>query len=361
MPVVFRTTTTGIQQGPYSQLTVTPITNLTATSTIAGQIVLTWSGGSGYNVQYSYALSTGTIQSTSGINPTTITLTSTNQVTTTVTLTETVLGGSTNAVSNSITTSSPGLYLIKSNMHLINWYCPDSATITGGVVTSWNDSMGNYNLSNIGSGTGTTNYCTQVYASGTTSYVINQSSIAGSGTQTYFYGAPGYSTPIYCVVFCCNLNTGSSYYDNYILSNYSGTNVTIRYLSCGTLTTNANDFNRISNGYSNAFYINGVNIVSGNNIVTPPATFPTPYRIYCCYIQAPQQSSITQLSLLGTSWSANKLTGNCGDMFICDSGFGSTQQQQLEGYLGYKYKIQSSLPTNHPYYSATNSSAVFLS
>ena len=104
MPIVFRTTPTGIQQSPYSQLIVTPITNLTATSTVAGQIVLTWSGGVGYNVQYSYAVSTGTIQSTSGINPTTITLISTNSVTTTVTLTETVLGGSGTAVSNSVTT-----------------------------------------------------------------------------------------------------------------------------------------------------------------------------------------------------------------------------------------------------------------
>ena len=107
MPIVFRTTPTGIQQGPYSQLIVTPITNLTATSTVAGQIVLTWSGGAGYNVQYSYAVSTGTIQSTSGTNPTTITLTSTSQITTNVTLTETVLGGSTSAVSNSVTTINP--------------------------------------------------------------------------------------------------------------------------------------------------------------------------------------------------------------------------------------------------------------
>jgi len=107
MPIVFRTTPTGIQQGPYSQLIVSPITNLSATSSVAGQIVLTWSGGAGYNVKYSYALSSGTIQSTSGINPTTITLTSTNSVTTTVTLTETVLGGSASAVSNSVTTVSP--------------------------------------------------------------------------------------------------------------------------------------------------------------------------------------------------------------------------------------------------------------
>ena len=104
MPLTFRTTPTGYQQASYNQLIVTTITNLTATSTVAGQIVLTWSGGAGYNVQYSYAVSTGTIQSTSGTNPTSITLSSTNTVTTTVTLTETVLGGSTSAVSNSVTT-----------------------------------------------------------------------------------------------------------------------------------------------------------------------------------------------------------------------------------------------------------------
>ena len=92
-----------------SNLFTTPITGLSATSTVAGQIVVTWSGGLGNNVKYSYALSSGTIQSISGKNQTTITLTSTDSVTTTVTLTASVLGGSTSVVSSPVTTLSSNM------------------------------------------------------------------------------------------------------------------------------------------------------------------------------------------------------------------------------------------------------------
>jgi hypothetical protein len=76
------------------------------------------------------------------------------------------------------------------------------------------------------------------------------------------------------------------------------------------------------------------------------------------------RTAITTLALLGdyaTTQYSRGFTGYAGDFFIGNANFGTTQQQQLEGYLGYKYKCQSSLPTNHPYYSATNSKIVMLS
>ena len=117
-------------QGPYkcaSQSNMYPsaITGLTAASTVAGQITLSWSGGLGNNVVYSYALSNGTIQSTSGINPTTITLTSTNSITSIVTLTATVLGGSTSAISNSVTT-----------VLLLTAAISTTPTVTSGTISS---------------------------------------------------------------------------------------------------------------------------------------------------------------------------------------------------------------------------------
>ena len=105
---VFRDTLGQCQIAPYSKMIPTAITGLNANSTVAGQITLSWSGGLGSNVIYSYVLSTGTIQSVSGsASPVTITLTSTAQITTTVTLTARVLGGSTSVVSNSVTTINP--------------------------------------------------------------------------------------------------------------------------------------------------------------------------------------------------------------------------------------------------------------
>jgi len=107
MVFLFKNTNGPITWGAVSNIIPTPITGLTATSTVAGQITLSWSGGIGQNVKYSYVLSSGTVQSVSGTaSPVTLTLTSTNQVTTTVTVTATLLGGSTSAVSNSVTTQS---------------------------------------------------------------------------------------------------------------------------------------------------------------------------------------------------------------------------------------------------------------
>jgi hypothetical protein len=111
MVFLFKNTNGPITWGAVSNIIPTPITGLTATSTVAGQITLTWSGGIGQNVKYTYALSTGTVQSIGALTgngagtpySVTITLTSTASITTTVTLTATVLGGSTSAVSNSVT------------------------------------------------------------------------------------------------------------------------------------------------------------------------------------------------------------------------------------------------------------------
>ena len=108
MPYVFtsKSSPNNLQaiNGAYSNLYVTAITGITVASTVAGQITLSWSGGLGNNVQYSYVLSTGT-------NPiATIGALSGNgigtpySVTTTVTLTATVLGGSASVVSGSVTT-----------------------------------------------------------------------------------------------------------------------------------------------------------------------------------------------------------------------------------------------------------------
>ena len=139
MVFLFKNTNGPITWGAVSNIIPTPISGLVALSTVAGQITLIWSGGIGQNVKYSYALSSGTIQSVSGTaSPVTLTLTSTNQVTTTVTVTATVLGGSTSAISNSVTTVSaipiPDLV----------WYKCDNTTVSGtSFVNAASGSVGN--------------------------------------------------------------------------------------------------------------------------------------------------------------------------------------------------------------------------
>lgn len=101
----------------YGNRFITPIIISSITSTVAGQIVVVWSGGLGNNVKYSYSLSAvgSTINTAStslnvpsaGQNTTTLTLGSTASIATTVTITGTVLDGSGSATSGSVTTLTP--------------------------------------------------------------------------------------------------------------------------------------------------------------------------------------------------------------------------------------------------------------
>ena len=114
MPLVHRSLGDKYQISSYSNLIPTPITNISAISTDDGVINLTWSGGEGYMPKYTYSVynNTGstivspTAYTTSGTNPTTITLTDTTSNSYSVTITSNVLDGSGNGVSSAITTFS---------------------------------------------------------------------------------------------------------------------------------------------------------------------------------------------------------------------------------------------------------------
>jgi len=192
---VFRDTLGQCQIAPYSKMIPTAITGLTATSTVAGQITLSWSGGLGSNVIYTYVLSSGTIQSIGTISgngigtpySVTLTLTSNTQVTTTVTLTATVLGGSTNAVSSSVTTINP------QPIPLVNY-----SFNSGSYSTTTNE------IYNMASGTAVSDALVQTFTGSSvtpyTSYIsTTYDSTGGSGgsliSQTW--SCIGYKSPTY--------------------------------------------------------------------------------------------------------------------------------------------------------------------
>jgi hypothetical protein len=238
-------------------------------------------------------------------------------------------------------------------MNISNWYNPDNVTVTGGYVTAWNDSMGIYNLTTVGSG-GTGNNMTKVVASGTTSNVIYQLSNNGAANFAYLYGGTTFTQPIYAVTFCANTTSlNSTGYSQIWEDKVSGQQGILKLVGVRGL-----DGYDLNNG--SPTYVNGVNVYTPNQ-VNLPSTTPTGYTIYCFYVQPVYRSAMTQLLLLGSIISNYGFIGYAGDFFVGNSNFGTNQQQQLEGYLGYKYKCQSSLPTNHPFYSATNSKVVTLS
>ena len=112
------------QLAAVGNLLPTPITNVSATSTVAGQINLTWTGGVGNNVKYTYSVynNTGSVlvspsaYTVSGANPTTITFTDTISKSYTVTVTATVLGGNSSGTSITIATLVSNPFTINSTI-----------------------------------------------------------------------------------------------------------------------------------------------------------------------------------------------------------------------------------------------------
>ena len=139
MPMVFRTAPVGYQQASVANLIPTPITGVTATSTVAGQIVLSWAGGLGSNPVYSFSVYNNTgsaavaasAYTVSGQTSTGATLTFVSNAINsyTVTVIASVLGGSTNA-SATVTTASPDYPFAFSNI-VNQTYTPSIVTIGG--------------------------------------------------------------------------------------------------------------------------------------------------------------------------------------------------------------------------------------
>ena len=238
--------------------------------------------------------------------------------------------------------------LKKATMNLQNWYLPDNVTITSGYVTAWPDEMGNYNLSNLRL-TNTTNTMTKVVASGTTSNAIYQNFTSNGTNACYVYGG-SFSETIYVVLFAAYTTLVNGGFDE-ILGDTTNS-YSIRF------TTGINSLNWADLNYGGTNYVNGTQITPGTNTFGALNT----WNIYCMYITGSLRTAITNLAILG-DYASNyrSFSGYAGDFFIGNASFGTTQQQQIEGYLGYKYKCQSSLPTSHPFYSSTNSKIVSLS
>jgi hypothetical protein len=93
------------------------------------------------------------------------------------------------------------------------------------------------------------------------------------------------------------------------------------------------------NSSTTTFYSNGA--VSG----TPASVNPN--------LVAGRTSTIGSF---GTSW--DFLTGTIGEFVVCSSVLSTADRQKLEGYLAWKWGLQTNLPAGHPYQSAPPIAAV---
>jgi hypothetical protein len=207
----------------------------------------------------------------------------------------------------------------------------DSSTITGtSSVTAWRDKSGVGNNMTL--------------SSGTVSYTSNPSSVAfasGGMLVTTTYINVTRNTTAFIVVNVTSIQSGTSFGDVLEFRDLlDGPGYfSIRFYPNPTSLDNAtvNDF---TGGSPNGYYVNGTLYTSTQ------ITVPSTYNLIVGTNTS--QSGNTRVSL-STDFLTRYLIGNVQEVIIYTSAITTQQRQQVEGYLAWKWGLQSSLPSTHAY------------
>ena len=204
---------------------------------------------------------------------------------------------------------------------------------SGATVSTWADKSGNgYNTSSV---VGTPTY------SPTSGIVLNGSS---------YFNLPNGSIPF-----------NNTSYSIYSVINFSSFNNT-GWFGAGANATNQTLCMRIESGTIRTYWYQ-------NDIVTTSAvTAATTFLFDTQYQTGGQRTLFTSGTAVGSDTPGTRsqpntgnligktsdglsMTGSIAEILVYNVNHTTTQRQQVEGYLSWKWNIQSQLPVAHPYYS----------
>jgi len=202
------------------------------------------------------------------------------------------------------------------------------APANGTIISTWADKSGNSrNATSVGS---------PVFNTSSNAIVLNGSSQGFSftypgvhPTETGFFVVNMTTPNSYAVFINSPISSGRQFYDyntQLVLGQYFiGTNAT----TTSTLTANSNTVLGYSLNSSNSFlYFNGTAGPTGTG-----------------FNNLPSESTI----FVGYSGSGQFLGGTISEILIYDKVLTTSERQQVEGYLAWKWGTQVSLPLAHPY------------
>ena len=234
----------------------------------------------------------------------------------------------------------------------------DSSTLTlsGSTVTQWNDKSGNgYNTTSYG---GTPTLLANAI-NGVQSISFNGSSyLTGNNTNT---GSTG--TFFLIATVTSGQGAGQQYTNVYSFSrplNGTSNGNEIQSL-CGLICINAgpslamvpqrNNGNgptftapNYNSGFLHATVLDGTNMYgygNGSPVGSVASSGNFAYTFYNVGSQTYQLSGVLSRNYY---W-----TGYVGELIAFNTNLGTTQRQQIEGYLAWKWSLTASLPSSHPY------------
>jgi len=251
------------------------------------------------------------------------------------------------AVTNFLPTSIPGCLL---------WLdAADASTITyasGSSVSQWNDKSGNgYNFT-AAAGTYPT------YSSNAMSFVGTASAAAGATQYFSNSSIPFPNTYSIFVVAKGNASQPSIHGYNYIMK---ATTSVDSFLCFGSKLGNFATFVGPTSSSWNDTLINSPTIsVTTNTILlgmtNDGATYLTPYANGTALTTKNGNASpFTGLTIGDTpgQYHGQCWNGTVNEILVFGSVLTNLQRQQVEGYLAWKWGIQTSLSASHPYYSTS--------
>ena len=259
--------------------------------------------------------------------------------------------------------SSGGTFSVASIPGLILWLDAADPNNNGtqpannAIVTSWKDKSG---LGNNGSASSGVTYTTAGLNSKPAMYYNN----GNQGSISYYFsGNVTNNNPTMSVFAVISMSSaslpsariigfsGGSTVNDYQSTNYFGflrqSGTGMGPYRAGTYVSN-NTYTSYSTPYVYGAWFDGTNeytnVQVGNNTTIGSAASSGNFAItYYSIGNNPQPDS------------NGPFTGYISEIIVYNTSLTTTQRQQIEGYLSWKWGLQTNLPTAHPYYSASPS------
>lgn len=242
---------------------------------------------------------------------------------------------------------------------IFGWYDgADSTTISGAApMTQWNDKSGNgYDLT---SGTGPSRVATSnnpcgfdiVFSSGSNQFISKTSGISLTGVTTFSCFVVlkdlGDVTNFGRFVSAGTVSDGSTTDNTGFLIFHQTTNASVdirKFQGAGTpysSVTHSASVSSPSASYSIISFTSGTQLASflnGTQLASSPTSLTSPTYAF------------TQFAIGRNVSTGSPLNGIVNEVVTYTTTLTPTQRRQVEGYLAWKWGLQSSLPTTHPYY-----------
>ena len=237
----------------------------------------------------------------------------------------------------------------------------DTRTITGSTVTQWTDKSGRG--SNATTGLGSVVAGTAINSLNTLRFGLNttldlSNFVMPSAQTSVFYVFKGITS---------NASGGTGYFilsrtaDNFLV--YSGNEQFFAYQNPGAgrsyIGLMGPGGERNWGNLSTTAFFNAVNVISTTGI-----SYASSNGLSLPLVAS---SSVSNTVFTATTYQISTSRACCGDVYtydlgelvVCDGTLSTAAAQQMEGYLAWKWGVQRSLPTTHPYYNALPSTPLF--